>query len=161
VLGVGLPVLGDLDVQVEIDRRTEQGLDLAAGVGADVAQPGPLVADHDALLAVALEEDVGVDVEQRLVVRPALAQHHLVDGDGDRVRQLVPNAFQRGLADQLADQDLLRLVRHVAVRVERLADGQELHQLVRDDLDLVPRGRRHRDDRGPLDADGLPQRLDL
>ena len=31
LLGVALPVLGDLDVQVEVDRRAEQGLDLLAG----------------------------------------------------------------------------------------------------------------------------------
>src|SRR5690349_10126960 len=31
--GVALPVLGDLDVQVEVDGDAEEGLDLLAGVG--------------------------------------------------------------------------------------------------------------------------------
>src|SRR4051812_34552953 len=55
VLRVRLPVLGDLHVQVEVDRRPEKGLDLPAGVRADLAQPGALVADDDALLALPLQ----------------------------------------------------------------------------------------------------------
>ena len=39
LLGVALPVLGDLDVQVEVDPLAEQRLDPPAGVGADLAQP--------------------------------------------------------------------------------------------------------------------------
>src|SRR5262245_27787711 len=65
---VSLPVLGDLDVQVEVDRRTEQCLDLLTGAASDLAQPRTAVADHDALLRGPLDEEVGVDVEQRLVV---------------------------------------------------------------------------------------------
>ena len=38
-LEVALPVLGDLHVQVEVDRRAEHRLDLLAGVAADLAQP--------------------------------------------------------------------------------------------------------------------------
>src|SRR6478736_5695484 len=51
--GVALPVLGDLDVQVEVDGDAEEGLDLLAGLGTDVAEAGALVADHDPLLRVA------------------------------------------------------------------------------------------------------------
>ena len=40
---------------------------------------------------------------------------HLLDHDRDRVRQLVAHAFQRGLADQLGDDDLLGLVGELAV----------------------------------------------
>ena len=72
-----------------------------------LAQPGALVADHDALLGVALDVEVGVDVEQRLVLGAALAQAHLLDDDRDRVRQLVADAVERGLADQLGDERLL------------------------------------------------------
>ncbi len=68
LLGVALPLLGDLDVQVEVDRRAQQLLDLRAGVGADLAQAGTLLADDDALLAVALDVDVDAYVDQRLVL---------------------------------------------------------------------------------------------
>ena len=50
LLGVALPVLGDLHVQVEVDRGAQQRLDLLAGLRADVLQPRALVADDDALL---------------------------------------------------------------------------------------------------------------
>ena len=43
-----------------------------------------------------------------LSVGAVLAQPHLLDDDRDRVRQLVAYAVERGLADQLGDQDLLR-----------------------------------------------------
>ena len=59
-----------------------------------------------------------MDVEQRPVLGPVLAQPHLLDDDRDRVRQLVADAFERGLADQLGDQDLLGRVGEVAVGVE-------------------------------------------
>ena len=155
--GVALPVLGDLDPQVEVDRRAQQRLDLLAGGGADVAQPGPLVADHDALLGVALDVQVGVDVEQRLVVGPVLTQPHLLDHDGDRVRQLVADALQGGLPDQLRDDRLLGRVAQVAVRVELRPLGQQPDQQVLEQLHLVAGLRRHRDDLGPLDA-GLDRR---
>ena len=82
-----------------------------------------LVADDDALLRRAFDEQVRVDVEQRLVVGAALAQAHLLDDDGDRVRQLVAHALQGGLADQLGDDRLLGRVREVAIGVERRASG--------------------------------------
>src|SRR3954466_6134737 len=70
--GVALPVLGDLHVQVEVDRGAEEGLDLLAGLDADVAQAGALVADDDALLGVAFDVEAGVDLEQRFVGGAAL-----------------------------------------------------------------------------------------
>src|SRR6476469_11054677 len=97
---VALPVLGDLDLEVEVDGRAEEGLDLLAGGRADGAQAGALVADHDPLLGVALDVEVGHDHQQRLVVGASLAQPHLLDHDGDRVRQLVAHALKRGLTDE-------------------------------------------------------------
>ena len=55
----------------------------------------------------------------------ALAQAHLLDHDGDRVRQLVADAVERGLADQLGHQDLLGRVGEVAVGVERRPLGHQ------------------------------------
>ena len=74
-----------------------------------------LVPDDDALLAVALDEEVRVDLEQVLVV----ALDHVVDRDGERVRQLVADALERGLADELGDAGLEGLVGDRVVRVER------------------------------------------
>src|SRR5271170_6678418 len=45
LLGVTLPVFGDLDVQVEVDLGAEEGLDLVASPAADVLQPGSAGAD--------------------------------------------------------------------------------------------------------------------
>ena len=52
---------------------------------------------------------------------PALARAHLVDEDGDRVRQLVADPLQRGLADELGDQHELGLVGQLPLRVQRRA----------------------------------------
>src|SRR4051794_39689134 len=95
--GVALPVLGDLDAGVEVDGGAEDGFDLLAGHGADLAEPGALVADHDALLGVALDVQAGVDDEHRLVGGPVGVEGHLLDDDRDRVRQLVAHALERGL----------------------------------------------------------------
>src|SRR3954454_1133163 len=92
--GFTLPVLGDLAPEVEVDRGAEERLDLLAGDGPDLAQTRPLVADHDALLRGPLDVQAGADVEQRLVLGPVLAQPHLVDDHGDRVRELVAYAVE-------------------------------------------------------------------
>ena len=73
----------------------------------------------------ALDEDVDPHVEQRLVVGPALARHHLLDDDGQRVRQLVAHALERGLADELGDHHHLGLVGEHAVGVELRRPRQE------------------------------------
>src|SRR6202012_2842539 len=103
LLGVALPVLGHLDVQVEVDAGTQQGLDLLPGPAADVLQAGALGADDDGLLAGALDIHLGVDVGQVLLTGPRL---HLLDDDRDRVRELFADTLQGGLADQLGDQEL-------------------------------------------------------
>src|SRR5690606_11791701 len=100
LLRVPLPVLGDLHIQVQEDRGTEQGLDLLAGPDADVLEALALGADDDALLAGALDEQVGVDVEQGLVGGAVLAGQHLLDDDRDGVREFVPDALQGRLTDQ-------------------------------------------------------------
>src|SRR5262245_30257235 len=45
--GVALPVLGHAYVQIEVDPGAEKLLDLVAGPGADLAQPGAAGPDHD------------------------------------------------------------------------------------------------------------------
>ena len=76
-------------------------------------------------------------VEQRVVGGPVLARDHLVDDDGDRVRQLVAHALERGLADELGDHDELGLVGELAVGVERRALGQQPDEQVGEQLHLV------------------------
>ena len=79
--------------------------------------------DHDRLLAVPL------DVQGRVHVKSGRSAGRSSRGSisstttAMRVRQLVPYALQRGLADQLADHDLVRLVGELAVGVERGPSG--------------------------------------
>ena len=131
-----------------------------AGGGADLAQPGALVPDHDPLLADDRSTNRLAWMRQRLVVGPVLAQAHLLDDDGDRVRQLVTDALQRGLADQLGDHRLLRLVGELAVRVERRALRQQRDQQVGQQADLVARTRRHRHDLGPVGGGVVAELVD-
>ena len=123
-----------------------------------VLEPGALVADDDALLGVALDVEVRVHVEQRLVLGPVRSQPHLVDHDRDRVRELVADAVERGLADQVGDHQLLGRVGELAVGVQRRPLGQQPDQQVGQQLDLVPRHGRDRDDLGPLVPVSSPSR---
>ena len=59
--------------------------------------------------------------------------------DGDRVRQFVADALERGLADDLGDAVVDRLVGHDALGVERRAFGHEREQLVGQHVQLLVR----------------------
>ena len=50
LLGVALPLFENLDPQIEVDRSSEQGLDLVPRCGADFTQPAATMTDHNALL---------------------------------------------------------------------------------------------------------------
>src|SRR5699024_1737036 len=91
---------------------------------AHVAQPRSSRPDDDRLLAVALDVDLGPNVDQGTFRRPARARAHLLDDDRDRVRELVAYALEGGLADELGDEAFLRLVAELPVRVQRRALGQ-------------------------------------
>ena len=119
LLRIALPVLGHLDVQVEVDAGAEQRLDALARVGPDLAEPGAALADDDGLLGRALHVQVDADVEERPVLGPPLTRNDLVDDDGQGVRQLVADAFEGGFPDEFGDHHSLRLVRQVAVRIQR------------------------------------------
>src|SRR6185312_13812014 len=94
LLGVALPFLGDLHVQVQVDPGAHQRLDAVAGPGADLAQPRSGTPDDDGLLGGAFDEEVHVDVQQRVVLWAALAGNDLLDHDGQGVRQLVAHALE-------------------------------------------------------------------
>src|SRR5437016_602552 len=85
LLRIPLPVLGDLDAQVEIHPGAQQRLDLLPGPGADLLEPRALGADDDGLLAGALHVHQGVHVDEVIAPFP---RRHLVHHHGDRVRQL-------------------------------------------------------------------------
>src|SRR4051794_37152072 len=108
--GVALPVLGDLDEQVEVDLLAQHRLDLLAGAGADVLEARAGAADDDRLLRRALDEDLGADGED-------LARGDLLDDHGEGVGQLVAHALERGLADELGDERVLGLVGELALGV--------------------------------------------
>src|SRR5664280_3245853 len=78
LFGIALPVLGDLDVQVEVDSLAEQRFDPLACSRADLAKTRSTLADDDGLLAGALDEDVDPHVEHRGDLRAARACQHLL-----------------------------------------------------------------------------------
>src|SRR5438309_3861983 len=57
----GGPVRHDLDLQLQVHRPVEQRPDLLARRDADVADHRPALADDDAALAVALDQDQRID----------------------------------------------------------------------------------------------------
>ncbi len=96
-----------------------------------------------------------MDIEQRPVRRPVLTGDHLLDDDGERVRQLVAHPFQGSLADELGDHHLLGFVGQLTVGVQRRAGRQPTDQHVREQPHLE---RRHRTDRHHVDE--VRQRAD-
>ena len=115
----------------------------------DLAEPRTLVADDDALLAVALDIDAGPHVDEWPIIRTSVARHHLLDHDGERVRHLVVHALQRCLADHLGDQGLLRLVGQLSLRVQGRALRKGGDEEVGEQLDLVAGDRRDGHDLAP------------
>src|SRR5215469_2230662 len=114
LLRIALPVGLHGNVQVEVDAVADQLLDLTPCPDADLLQPRPSRPDHDALLARTFQV-------QRGVHGPRL---DLIDGDGDRVGQLVAYPVQCRLTDQLRDAHLDVLVGRDVVRVQRRTLGQ-------------------------------------
>ena len=105
---VALPVLGDLHVQVEVDPARRAAPRSAAGRWCRPARSrAPPAPDHDALLAGPLDVARSRGFEQS-GRRPAVGTPSPRSTTAMRVRQLVPYAVQRGLADQLGDPDLAR-----------------------------------------------------
>ncbi len=108
--------------------------------------------DDDRLLAVALDDEIGLDVGESS--RSRASRCPAID-HRDRVRQLVAHALERRLADDLGDAVLDRLVGDHAVRVELRTDRHEPEQLVGQHIELVVGQRRERDDGVPVLAQGV------
>jgi hypothetical protein len=93
---------------------------------------------------VPLDVDVGVDLGE-----PVL-RDHLLDQHGDRVRQLVADAFEGRLPDQLGHQHVLGLVGEHVVRVELRRRRQVRHHHVGEHVELLAGHRADRHDLGEL-----------
>jgi hypothetical protein len=100
-VGAALPVLVDLDPQLEVDAVGHLG----TGPLADLLEHAAALADHHALLALALDDDVDADA----------GPLPLGDPRGDRVRQLVAGDREELLADELGDPLLLGHVADLVV----------------------------------------------
>ena len=123
LFGVALPVLGDLDPQVQVHLGAQQLLDLRARGGARprAAWRRPCRSRCPSGCPVRRRGSACTSIRSS---RGPRAGFDLLDDDGQRVRQLVAHAFQRGLADQLGHQHFLGLVGEFTVGIERRARRQ-------------------------------------
>ena len=147
LLGVALPVLGDLDVQVEVDPLAEQRLDRRRGrwcrprAGADPPRPMTM-----AFCERPLDEHVDPHVEQRLALAAALARHasprRRRPGECGSSSRTPSSAASRTSS---AIMTSLGLVGEHAVGVERPGRRRQvLGEHRRDLVDLVAAGGRAR-----------------
>src|SRR5690606_27907684 len=101
--GAGLPVLLHGDVQLQVGA----GRELLPDPGADLLEDRAALADHDALLGLALDDDLDADPWPL----------PLDDPGRDRVGQLLPCDGEQLLADQFGDAHLLGDVGDLPLRV--------------------------------------------
>ena len=106
-------------MQVEVDLRAEESFDALPGFRADGLEAAAALADDDGLLAGTFDVEIDVDVPQRVVLAASFTRVHLLDLHGQRVGQFVSHSFEGGFTDELGDHLLFRLIREVAVGVER------------------------------------------
>src|SRR5215217_319532 len=139
-LRVALPLAHDLHAQVEEDLRAEEPLHLLASPRADGLERLPTVADHDALLRVALDDERRVDTREPLLFLD------VVDHDGDRVRHLLSRNRERLFADQLGKALLERRVGDLVGRIRGRTLGKALHDEVVQHGDVRPGPRADRND---------------
>ncbi len=123
-------------------RGPQQCRDLGPGVSPDLLDVSPLVADHDPLLGLPLHDQGGDHVQQRAVGGTIRALAHLDDLHRDGVRQFLANPLQRGLADQLGDQGLGRLLGDLPLGVIGGPLGQQRDEGLAQLIDLLPGHRR-------------------
>lgn len=118
LLGITLPVLGDLHMQVEVDLGSEQCFDAAPGFASDRLESAAALADDDRLLAGSFDIEVDVDVPQRIVLAASsrgTSPRPVRPGSGAAHRGLL----ERGFANEFGDHHLFGFVSELALRVER------------------------------------------
>ena len=135
----------------------QQGRDVAAGPSADLANVCTLGADEDALLGIALHDDVGHDVQQRAILRTSLPVAHLDDLHRHRVRQLVTQILQGRLTNELGHQRLGGLIGDLAIGIVRRPLRQQVDDDVTHLVDLASLQGRARHDLGERHAGLLLQ----
>src|SRR3954447_15664976 len=152
LLGVVLPLAEDGDVQVQVHPGAEQLLQADPGLAADRLDHLAAAAEQHRLLALPLDVQQGVHLDQ--LVPGALAvgtADQLLDGDGEGGRDLLAHLLQRRLADQLGDLPLDVGVGGLLLGVHRRPLGQQPDQQVLEQLDLVALHRADRHHLGGVD----------
>ena len=141
--------------QIEKHARVEEALELVARRGADRLDHRAALPDDDRLLRFALDEDGAVQAQQALLVGLLEA----VDDDRRRKRQLRVRVLQHLLAHELGDEEPLRLVGQVIVRVESGSpSGRCDRSTCFEPIDVVARQRRNGHDVGEARRPGRSAR---
>src|SRR5665647_3041154 len=140
VLGVA-PVLPDADLEFEEDLVPDVLLDLLAGLDADLLDERTMAADDDLAMVVLLDEDRGPDVSHRTRF-PRLLPVLLglvfdgFDVDGRDEGELLGDVLEDLLPDDLGEEEALRLVGDLLVRIELGRHGQGVHEELFQDVEV-------------------------
>ena len=136
-LGVVDPVFADFDVEAQVDALFQDGFQLLAGGGADRLDHAAALAQHDPLLAVALDIDHLRDAHAAVLERfPGLGLHgHAV---GQLLAQPQEQLFARDLRRHQPHRHVGELVLGIEPRPRRHPRGQGRAQI----RDAVAGGRR-------------------
>src|SRR3954451_13487490 len=152
LLGIVLPLPQHRDVQVEVHAAAEELREPGAGLGTDPLDHLAAATEQHRLLAGALDVQQRVHLDQLGALAPGVGTaDQLLDRDGEGVRHLLVHLLQRRLADELGDLPLDVVVGPLLLRVHGRALGQQPHQQVLEELDLVALHRADRHDLGGLD----------
>ena len=88
-------------------------------------------------------------IQQRVILRAALTELHLLNRHSNRVGQLLTRTLQGRLTHQLRDEGCLRLIGQLTIRVQRRRQRSVLRQQVSNRIHLEMLHSRHRDNRSP------------
>ena len=136
------PIAADFDEELQEDRLAQERLDVFARRRAHLLQRPSSLADQNALLGLALDDDLGLDevfaVGAFLVVG---------DVDGGRVGDLLLVLLEDFLADDLGYEEPLGVLADHVFRVERRPRRQALFDLGHQHIDVEAVERREGDDR--------------
>src|SRR5215472_4203565 len=131
-LAVVGPALAHLDEEEEVDAAVELLLELGAGAGADALHLAALAAEHDRLLALALDEDRLRDLDAAVLeLLPSLG----LDGRG--VGQLVMELEEDLLAGDLGGEKSLRRVGELILGKEPRPLGHGAREMAAEIVDAA------------------------
>src|SRR5262245_15089473 len=121
-------------MEVEIDPRIEELLELETRRSTDSLDQFAATADHDWLLRRLLDDDRAVEAEQACFV--GLVES--IDDNGRREWQLGVGFPQQLFAHDLGCEKALGLVRKVVIRIERLSFRKVTEQNLFETVHAVP-----------------------